>query len=59
MIIDLASAPGGVDFDAAQAMGLQAKLASGLPGRCAPDTAGELIAQTILTILHEQGRVTV
>lgn len=59
VIIDLASAPGGVDFDAAQAMGLQAKLASGLPGRCAPDTAGELIAQTILTILHEQGRVTV
>lgn len=56
VIIDLASAPGGVDFDAAQAMGLQARLASGLPGRCAPDTAGELIAQTIMTILTEQGR---
>lgn len=56
VIIDLASAPGGVDFDAAQAMGLQARLAPGLPGRCAPDTAGELIAQTILTILNEQGR---
>nr|WP_317399128.1 NAD(P)-dependent oxidoreductase [uncultured Gemmiger sp.] len=59
VVIDLASAPGGVDFDAAQAMGLQARLASGLPGRCAPDTAGELIAQTILNILNEQGRATV
>lgn len=59
VIIDLASAPGGVDFDAARTLGLQAQLASGLPGRCAPDTAGELIAQTILTILQEQGRETV
>lgn len=56
VVIDLASAPGGVDFDAAQGMGLQARLASGLPGRCAPDTAGELIAQTIMNILTEQGR---
>ena len=59
VIVDLASAPGGVDFAAARSMGLQAQLAPGLPGRCAPDTAGELIAQTILTILHEQGRETV
>ena len=26
-----------------------------LPGKCAPDTAGALIAQTVLTILQERG----
>ena len=58
VIIDLASAPGGTDFEAAAALGLRATLATGLPGRCAPSTAGELIAHTILNILaeREQGR---
>lgn len=58
VIVDLASAPGGTDFAAADALGLHAALAPGLPGRCAPATAGELIAHTILNILaeREQGR---
>lgn len=58
VIVDLASAPGGTDFAAAAALGLHAALAPGLPGRCAPDTAGELIAHTVLNILaeREQGR---
>ena len=55
LIIDLASLPGGTDFDAAEALGLRAEHALALPGKCAPDTAGALIAQTVLTILQERG----
>ncbi len=54
VVIDLASAPGGTDFAAARACGLRACLAPGLPGRCAPATAGSLIAQTVLALLHER-----
>ena len=55
LIIDLASLPGGTDFDAAEALGIRAEHALALPGKCAPDTAGALIAQTVLTILQERG----
>ena len=55
VIIDLASLPGGTDFAAAEALGLHAEHALALPGRCAPQTAGALIAQTVLAILEERG----
>ena len=55
LIIDLASLPGGTDFAAAEELGLHAEHALALPGRCAPQTAGALIAQTGLTILEERG----
>ena len=55
LIIDLASLPGGIDFAAAEELGLHAEHALALPGRCAPQTAGALIAQTVLTILEERG----
>ena len=54
VVIDLASAPGGTDFAAAKALGVRAVLAGGLPGRCAPATAGALIAQTVLGMLRER-----
>ena len=54
-IIDLASAPGGVDFAAAQELGIKAVLAPGLPGLVAPRTAGRYLAETILRILRERG----
>ena len=54
VIIDLASAPGGVDLAAADALGLCARFAPGLPGRCAPATAGALVADTVLRMLCEQ-----
>lgn len=47
-VIDVASAPGGTDFAAAQQLGLTAKLAPGLPGIVAPVTAGKIIADLIL-----------
>lgn len=55
LIIDLASKPGGVDFSAAQRMGLKVIWALSLPGKVAPDTAGDIIKDTILNILEEEG----
>lgn len=51
-IIDLASAPGGTDFTAARALGLNACLAPNLPGKVAPASAGRIIARTIQRLLH-------
>ena len=45
---------GGTDFAAAEELGLHAEHALALPGRCAPQTAGALIAQTVLAILEER-----
>ncbi len=53
LIVDLASAPGGTDFTAAAALGHTAVLASGLPARCAPDSAGAYLAETVLDIIRE------
>jgi dipicolinate synthase subunit A len=52
VVIDVASAPGGTDFAAAQDLGLTAKLAPGLPGIVAPVTAGKIIAELIVRHLE-------
>ena len=44
VIIDLASSPGGTDFTACAELGLKAVLATGLPGRYAPDYCGAVMA---------------
>lgn len=48
VVIDVASAPGGTDFEAASQLGIKARLAPGLPGIVAPATAGKIIADLIL-----------
>ncbi len=53
LVIDLASKPGGVDFDAAKSLGIKVIWALSLPGKVAPETAGDIIADTILNILDE------
>ncbi len=53
LIIDLASRPGGVDFEAAGQMNLKAIHALSLPGKVAPDTAGRIICDTVLNIISE------
>lgn len=50
-IIDLASEPGGVDISFANKAGLRVIKALSLPGKCAPDSAGEYIATTVMNIL--------
>ncbi|MBR0483333.1 MAG: dipicolinate synthase subunit DpsA [Oscillospiraceae bacterium] len=54
LILDLASKPGGVDWETAQKLGKRVVWALSLPGKTAPVTAGEIIATTILHILEER-----
>lgn len=54
LIIDLASLPGGVDFESAKRMGIPAIHALSLPGKVAPKTSGEIIKNTIFNILEEE-----
>ncbi|MBQ3029551.1 MAG: dipicolinate synthase [Lachnospiraceae bacterium] len=55
-VIDIASKPGGTDFDYCSKKGIRAKLCGSLPGRYAPKTSGELLAEKIEKILKETGR---
>ena len=51
IIIDLASAPGGVDMGAARELGVRSIWATALPGKCAPESAGIILGQTVHSIL--------
>ncbi|NLK51218.1 MAG: dipicolinate synthase subunit DpsA [Syntrophomonadaceae bacterium] len=53
LILDLASTPGGTDFEAAAELGIKAILAPGLPGKVAPRTAGKILAQVIPRLILE------
>ena len=53
VIIDLASKPGGVDFDAAQKLRKKVIWALSIPGKTSPQTAGKVISDTIINILSE------
>lgn len=57
LIIDLASAPGGIDFSYAEEKGIKTIHALSLPGKVAPVTSGEIIAKTIRNILEERGEL--
>jgi dipicolinate synthase subunit A len=54
LFIDLASKPGGIDFDAAAELGIKVMWAIGLPGKTAPITSGEIIAETVSGIIAER-----
>ena len=55
VILDLASAPGGVDFDAAARLGRRAQAAPGLPGKTAPRSAAAAVRESIYHLLEERG----
>ena len=55
LVIDLASKPGGVDFEAARQLGVKVVWALSLPGKVAPVTAARAIWSTICNILREEG----
>jgi len=57
LIIDLASRPGGVDFDAANALDVHIIHALGLPGRVAPLTSASIVFETISNIINENEEV--
>lgn len=56
LIIDLASMPGGVDFDYAASKGIKTIHALSLPGKKVPVSAGIIIADTIENIIEERSR---
>ena len=47
LILDLASSPGGVDFEAAKEKGIQAVLLPGLPGTYAPKSSAQILGEMI------------
>ena len=51
LIIDLASAPGGVDYETAEKLGIKAILASALPGKVAPDTCAEYLQKFVYKVI--------
>jgi dipicolinate synthase subunit A len=54
LIIDLASSPGGTDFEAAERLGIKAILALGLPGKVAPKTAGKILADSVPQLIRRE-----
>lgn len=56
ILIDLASAPGSVDFEAADRLNIDYVHALSLPGKSSPKTAGEIIKDTVYNILKEEYR---
>ena len=55
LVIDLASKPGGVDFDRAKTLGIKVIWALSLPGKVAPVTAAKFIKETVYNIIEELG----
>ena len=54
VLIELASPPYGFDLTAAEDMGKRIIIASGLPGKCSPETAAEIIRDTVYAIIEEE-----
>lgn len=53
LLIDLASKPGGIDFDKAKELGMKSIWALSLPGKVAPFSAARYMKETIFNILEE------
>jgi dipicolinate synthase subunit A len=53
-IIDIASAPGGVDYEYAMQKKLKAKLCLGLPGKVAPKTSAYILVDEIIDLMKER-----
>lgn len=54
LIIDLASKPGGVDFEECDKLGIKNKWALALPGKVAPATSAEYIKEEIYKIIEKE-----
>ena len=55
LLVEIASAPFGIDFQAAKERALKVIKASSLPGKVAPQTAGEIIGRSVLPIINARG----
>lgn len=54
IVIDLASLPGGVDFNAAKRLSIKAIHALSIPGKVAPKAAGIIIKNAVYNIIEEE-----
>ena len=54
IVLDLASNPGGTDFDAARSFGIRALTAPGLPGKWSPDAAAGAVRDAIYSIMEDE-----
>jgi len=54
LIIDVASRPGGTDFEYAKEKGIKALLELGIPGKVAPKSAGAIIAKVLMDLLETE-----
>lgn len=54
VIIDVASPPGGTDFESAAHLGIKALLAPGLPGKVAPKTAGQILSRVLPRLIVQE-----
>ncbi len=52
-IIDIASAPGGVDYEYAMQKNLKAKLCLGIPGKVSPRTSADILVNQIIELIKE------
>lgn len=55
LYVEIASAPGGIDIPLARGLGYQILSAPSLPGKYAPESAGEYIFETLSDILIQRG----
>ncbi len=55
LVIELASKPGGIDFEAAKRIGIKVIDGQSLPGKVAPETAAKIIFDTILNAYSDMG----
>jgi len=53
VIVDIASAPGGVDYGAASSLGITSSLFLGIPGKVAPYSSAEILADTLESIIKD------
>lgn len=53
VIVDIASEPGGTDFQACGELGIRATHALGLPGKAAPETAGHVLGAVAERVIAE------
>lgn len=54
-ILDIASAPGGCDFDCAREYGIRADLVLGIPGKYAPKESAYILGRAIERFMHREG----
>jgi len=54
LIIDLASKPGGIDFETAKEMEINTIHALGIPGKTSPKTAGKYILESVFQLLEKE-----